>query len=173
MTLGPVGTVAQALTTPSTRISMTHFLSIAHLRLLRWRGGHWPPASRALLDIWVVATRIVAIVPRCLWRGGLDDHWGWRLDNCPHLRHPARAPLSLPLGLVQGIFDDPTAARLPSEARPLFPLFPAHAASMHSPPLLLLFWGEQFADVLHRGDAGKAELSLFAGDILEHVFHFR
>jgi hypothetical protein len=44
---------------------------------------------------------------------------------------------------------------------------------MHSPPLLLLFWREQFADVLHRGDAGKAELSLFAGDILEHVFHFR
>src|SRR4029453_10308388 len=66
MTLGPVGTVAQALTTPSTRISMTHFLSIAHLGLLRWRGGHWPPASRALLDIWVVAPRRVAMVPRCL-----------------------------------------------------------------------------------------------------------
>jgi hypothetical protein len=55
----------------------------------------------------------------------------------------------------------------------LFPLSPAHAASVHGLPLLLLFWGEQFADVLHRGDAGKAELSLFAGDILEHVFHFR
>lgn len=93
--------------------------------------------------------------------------------SSPHLRHPARAPLSLPLGPVQGIFGDPTAARLSSEARPLFPLSPAHPASMHSPPLLLLFWGEQFADVLHRGDAVKAELSLFVGDILEHVFHFR
>src|SRR5262245_58913008 len=44
---------------------------------------------------------------------------------------------------------------------------------MHGPPLLLLFWDEQWADVLQRGDAVKAELSLFGGDILEHVFHVR
>jgi hypothetical protein len=81
MALGPVGTVAQALTTLSIRISVTHALRTAPLRLRRWRRGHWPPTSWALLDKGVVALRMVAMVPRRLERGGLDDHRGRRLND--------------------------------------------------------------------------------------------
>src|SRR5262249_9806401 len=39
--------------------------------------------------------------------------------------------------------------------------------------LFWVFWGEHLAVVLNHGNMGKAELSLFAGDLLELVFHLR
>jgi hypothetical protein len=55
----------------------------------------------------------------------------------------------------------------------VLPRSPAPAASVHGLPVLLLCWGEQVADVLHRGEAGTAALRLLASDILEPVVHVR
>ena len=56
---------------------------------LWWSRRDWSPATRALLNIRVVALRVITIVPIILWwgrtrrrrfdidrRGGLDDYWG-------------------------------------------------------------------------------------------------
>ncbi len=71
--------MAQALTTPKIKTGMPQRLRMAS-RVL-WRGrGYRTPTSRVLLDMRVVALGIVAIVPRCPWRGRLDNHW-WRRRN--------------------------------------------------------------------------------------------
>jgi hypothetical protein len=42
----------------------------------------------------------------------------------------------------------------------------------HSPELLLLFWSQQLADLLHGGNMGQTQVSLFGGDALEQLLHF-
>jgi hypothetical protein len=82
ITLGPVGTAAQALRSPIMRNSRTRRLATAHL-LLSWGGRQdLPPLSGALLDIRVVGLRGVAIVP-VLGRGrrGFDINPGRRRNN--------------------------------------------------------------------------------------------
>src|SRR5918996_1202571 len=75
ITLGPVGTAAQALSRPIMGNSMTQLLITVHL-LLSWgcRQDLTPP-SGALLDIRVVGLRGVAIVP-VMGRG----RWGFDID---------------------------------------------------------------------------------------------
>ena len=48
---------------------------------------------------------------------------------------------------------------------------PAHVA-LHGPKLLLLFRGQQLADVLHLRDMGQTQVRLFGGDGLDQLLHF-
>jgi len=71
MTLGPVGTVAHALSTPTAKnVKQTHFQFILPCPPLGvgrgYIGDHLHPASRTALDVWVVALRVLTVVP-VLW----------------------------------------------------------------------------------------------------------
>ncbi len=50
-------------------------------RCLLRRGRHRSPSPWALWDIWVVARRIVTVVPRALWRRCYRQLGGWRYDD--------------------------------------------------------------------------------------------
>jgi hypothetical protein len=68
MTLGPVGTVAHALSvTTAKNVKKNHFQFILPCPPLGVRRGyigyHLHPASRTALDVWVVALRILTVVP--------------------------------------------------------------------------------------------------------------
>src|SRR5262245_38117880 len=48
----------------------------------------------------------------------------------------------------------------------------AHHMAWHGPELLLLFWRQQLADILHGCDMGQTQVRLFGGDGLEQLLHF-
>jgi len=50
-------------------------------RCLLRRGRHRSPSPWALWDIWVVARRIVTVIPRALWRRCYRQLGGWRYDD--------------------------------------------------------------------------------------------
>jgi hypothetical protein len=66
--VGPVGPTVQALSRPSSSTHVTPRLRLAHLLLLRRRWGDRPPSSGTLLNVRVVALRMLAIVPGCRGR---------------------------------------------------------------------------------------------------------
>jgi hypothetical protein len=68
VTLGPVGTVAHAFSvTTAKNVKTNHFQFILPCPPLGGRRGyigyHLHPASRTALDVWVVALRILTVVP--------------------------------------------------------------------------------------------------------------
>jgi hypothetical protein len=79
ITLGPVGTVAQApsngtiISSPIQRLDMSRVLGSPSARRLRGLRRDLLPAARALLDRGVVALRALAVVPVILRLGVLLD----------------------------------------------------------------------------------------------------
>jgi len=48
----------------------------------------------------------------------------------------------------------------------------AHHSLLHGAEFLLLFWGQQLADLLHRSEMGQSQVSLFGGNGLQQWLHF-